>query len=229
MRKWVLWGHQFGEYQDMFDLPKPLDHQKILEFACGPTSVNQEMAQANNQVISLDPWFEQDQQKMQARFEENFENQIKNINAHPERFDLKKYGRLDQLIAQRQKGVAEFLDDYAAGWAQKRYQHIHMDEVLPFENASFDFALSANYLFTDLIHQDVDFHVHWIKEMARVAHDVRIYPLTNYKAKPSMILGPVLLVLQHLGYHVSVQEVPFRFVPESKAMLRVRAGRCELR
>ena len=71
--------------------------------------------------------------------------------------------------------------------------------------------------------------MHWIKEMARVADDVRIYPLTNYKAKPSMILGPVLLALQQLGYQVSVQEVAFRFVPESKAMLRVQAGRCELR
>lgn len=229
MRKWVLWGHHFGEYQDMFDLPKTIEHKKILEFACGPTSVNQELVQANNQVISLDPWFEQDKQKMQARFAENFENQIKNIQVHSERFDLIKYGRLEQLKEQRQKGFAQFLNDYDAGWEQKRYQHIHMNKTFPFENASFDFALCANYLFTDLIHQDVDFHVHWIKEMARVAHDVRIYPLTNYKAKPSMILGPVLLALQQLGFQVSVQEVAFRFVPESKAMLRVQAGRCELR
>ncbi len=64
-----------------------------MEFACGPTSVNQELSQANNQVTSVDPWFDEDKQKMQVRFAENFESQIKNIHAHPERFDLKKYGR----------------------------------------------------------------------------------------------------------------------------------------
>ncbi len=31
---------------------------------------------------------------------------------------------LEQLIAQRQKGVDHFLDDYTAGWEQKRYQLI---------------------------------------------------------------------------------------------------------
>lgn len=229
MRKWVLWGHHFGEYQDMFDLPKISEHQKIIEFACGPTSVNQELSQKSNQVVSVDPWFELDLQKMRKRFVENFDFQIDNIKTHPERFDLKKYGGIDQLIEQRQKGMRTFFDDFEAGWQQGRYQHIQMDKVLPFDNACFDYALCANYLFTDLIHQDIEFHVHWIKEMARVARDVRIYPLTNYKAKPSEILGPVLLALQHQGYQVSIQEVPFRFVPESKAMLKVQAGLCELR
>ncbi|HBB52397.1 MAG TPA: hypothetical protein DCZ80_00665 [Legionellales bacterium] len=228
MRKWVLWGHHYFEYQDMFDLPKQPKEKRVLEFACGVTAVNQELTQNNFQVVSCDPGFEADEKKTHQRFLENFDLQIKNIHEHPHRFDLNKYGGLEQLIQKRQEGMQTFFKDYQKGCKEGRYQHLNFKKPLNFENSSFDLVLCANYLFTDLVEQDVDFHVTAIKEMLRLAHDVRIYPLTNYKAQPSQILGPVLLALQLLGYQVSVQEVPFRFVPESKAMLRIQSGRCEL-
>lgn len=228
MRKWVLWGHHFSEYQAMFDIPASLSSHKILEIACGPTAVNYELTQNHIQTISCDPWFESDAKKVQKHFLENFDLQIQNIHRHPDRFDVNRYGGLDRLIQKRQEGMQLFFDDYSKGFQEHRYQGLNFKKTLPFENSSFDLALCANYLFTDLVEQNVDFHVAAIKEMARVAYDVRIYPLTNYKAQPSEILGPVLLALQLLGYQVSVQDVSFRFVPESKAMLRIQSGRCEL-
>ncbi len=228
MRKWVLWGHQFAEYQDMFDLPQQPNEKKILELACGPTLVNHELTQKNYHVVSCDPWFDADKAKMQERFSENFDAQVQNIHHHPERFDLKKYGGVEHLITHRHHNMDIFFDDFQEGYQEKRYQKLNSLEHLNFDNSSFDLVLCANYLFTDLYEQDVDFHVNFIQEMVRVAHDVRIYPLTNYKAKPSQILGPVLLALQQQGFQVIIQEVPFRFVPESKAMLRIQSGRCDL-
>ena len=85
----------------------------------------------------------------------------------------------------------------------------------------------SNYFFADLPDAGVDFHLAWFKELSRVAHEIRIYPLT-IAGGPSALLGPILMALQTQDYRVSVQEVPFRLVPSSKAMLKIETGRCAL-
>ena len=227
MRKWVLWGHQFSEYQGMFDLPNHLSKKNILELACGPTLVNQELNHYSR-IVSCDPWFSNDLADIKQKFTDSFKQQVDNIRRHPERFDLNSYGGIDNLIAARHSNMEKFFADYALGWQDKRYQQLHVPNKLAFASSSFDLALCANFLFTDLPEQDIEFHIEFLKEMARVAHDVRIYPLTNYKAKPAKLLGPILLALQQQGYQVSIQDVSFRFVPESKAMLSIKSGRCDL-
>lgn len=227
MRKWVLWGHQFSEYKEMFDLPADLAQQKILEFACGPTTVNQELTKQGMDVLSCDPWFESNIEVMRENFESHFQLQLQRMQAHPEAFNLKQYGGLETFVHQRQNGFNEFFKDFPGGFQQKRYVGVPQNQ-LPFENQRFDKALCANFLFADLSDQDLDFHLYWISEMLRVAHDVRIYPLTNKYGQPSALLGPVLLALNQQGIQVTVQDVPFRVVPESMAMLKLHSGKCDL-
>ncbi len=120
-----------------------------------------------------------------------------------------------------------FLPIISEGKSEGRYVGI-TEYLLPFADFSFDFALSAHYLFADLDDQDVDFHLHVIKELARVAKEVRIFPLIDRHSQTSPFLGPVLLGLQQDNYGVEVREVPYHLQPGGNAMLRVWAQECHI-
>lgn len=225
MRKSVLWGHRYSEYCDMFDLPADLGALKLLEFACGPTLVNHELTAKNHFVRSVDPWFEPDVALTKHLFTEKLQQQKEKMRQFPTRYDADKYGGMDALFDRRTAGFEAFFEDYASA-----YQHRYFKAgsfQLPFENASFDLVVCSNYFFADLADENLDFHLLWFKELARVAHEIRIYPLTA-NGVPSTLLGPILMTLQTQDYRVSVQEVPFRLLPSSKAMLKIETGRCRL-
>lgn len=225
MRKSVLWGHRYSEYRDMFDLPADLGALKLLEFACGPTLVNQELSLQNCFVRSADPWFEPDLSHTQQLFTEKFEQQKNKMLEYPSRYDTDKYGGVEALFARRTEGFQGFFEDYQQAYQRKYFKAEAFQ--LPFDNASFDLVICSNYFFADLPDAGVDFHLAWFKELSRVAHEIRIYPLT-IAGGPSTLLGPILMALQTQDYRVSVQEVPFRLVSSSKAMLKIETGRCAL-
>lgn len=100
--------------------------------------------------------------------------------------------------------------------------------VLPFADFAFDIALCPDFLFTDAENQSIDFHLQQILELARVAKDVRIFPLTNHIGMPSPLLGPVLLCLQQDNYGVEIRDVTTAKHPKGNAMLRVWAQQCHV-
>lgn len=102
------------------------------------------------------------------------------------------------------------------------------DYHLSFGDFAFDYALCSHYFFADLDEQDVDFHVKVIKELARVANEVRIFPLIDRYGKPSPQLGPVLLALQNDDYGTEVREVDYNLQQNGNAMLRVWAQKCDV-
>lgn len=227
MRKWVLWGHHLAEYMEMFGLTDHLLKLKILEFASGPTTVNKELNQKGTYIRSYDPWFSTDFEGMQSRFLNHFQEQLKRVEKHPERFDFNKYGGIETFLHKRKQGVEEFFLDYPKGLKEERYCPFSPKKT-PFSNSSFDLVLCSNYFFADIPEQDLNFHLQWIQELTRVANEVRIYPLTDQTGQVSQLLGPTLLALQQHSYQVAIEEVPFRLVPNSKAMLRIRSDRCRL-
>jgi hypothetical protein len=227
MRKWVLWGHHLAEFKEMFAFDDEIKKLKVLEFGCGPTTFNQEMHAMKAQAKTIDPWFISDPALMEARFVEHLQYQLNRIEEEPKYFDFERYGGKVKFIEKRRQGMQAFFHDYAQGLNQGRYFLMDAD-VLPFANASFDLALSSNYFFADLPDQNLDFHLHWIHELTRVANELRIYPLTDQVGQVSELLGPVLLALQNQGYLVSIEEVPFRLFRESKAMMKIRSNRCQI-
>lgn len=107
-----------------------------------------------------------------------------------------------------------------------RCEPIH-EGVLPFTDFTFDLALCPHYLFADDGTLCVDTHLQLIFELARVAKEVRIYPVINNDL-PSPILGPVLLGLQKENYGVEVRDVTSSLQPNGNAMLRVWAQQCHV-
>ena len=100
--------------------------------------------------------------------------------------------------------------------------------VLPYPDFAFDLALCPDYLFSDEEHQTIEFHLKQIIELARVAKEVRIFPLSDSQGVSSPLLGPVLLGLQQENYGIEVRDVTIFLHPKGSAMLRVWAQQCHV-
>lgn len=227
MSNLVLWGHHLDEYQEMFDLTPAHLAGSVLEYASGPSAFNVEMHQAGNQCISCDPMFTLDMDTFKTKSALIFADMQEKVGHELDKFDFSHYGNFERLIEKRRAGMASFFADYQLGKTEKRY--LPTGEIaLPFPDFSFDMALSSHYLFGDIDNLDVNFHIKIIKELARVAKEVRIFPLIDREGQASPYLGPVLLELQHDNYGVEVRSVPYSLQSQGNAMLRVWAQECPL-
>jgi len=227
MRKLVLWGHGIDEYREMFDLSQEDIHSRILEYGCGPSAVNSQQAREKKQVISCDPLFVLDKDTLSSKAIMIFAQMADEVHAEQEHFNFTHTGSMEQLLAQRQQGMKQFFADYEQGKKEGRYVEV-TDYHLPFPDFSFDFALSSNYLFADLHDQTLDFHCAVIRELARVAKEVRIFPLIDKKGTASEFLNPVMLQLQQEHYGIEVRQIDFNLHKSANAMLRVWAQKCDV-
>ncbi|WP_133130285.1 class I SAM-dependent methyltransferase [Legionella yabuuchiae] len=227
MRELVLWGHHVEEYREMFDLSWSDFDKRILEYGCGPSAINSELNESTNHVVSCDPLFTLDKSTLFTKVSLIFDDMVANVKQDQDKFDFSRYNGLESLIAKRRQGIQEFFADYEQGRVESRYVPVK-DITLPFADFSFDVALSSHYLFADLDDQDVSFHLKVIKELARVAKEVRIFPLIDRDGQPSPFLGPVLLGLQQENYGTEVREVQYALQQQGNAMLRVWAQQCDV-
>lgn len=227
MRKLVLWGHQPEDYREMFDLTEDEMNSRILEFGCGPSAVNALQTKAKHKVVSCDPLFTLDKDTLYSKASLIFADMVEQVLLEQEHFDFSKEGSLEHLIKYRRLGMESFFADYKKGKEQKRYIGV-TDYSLPLDDFSFDFALCSHYLFAGLDEQDADFHLKVIRELARVAKEVRIFPIIDRYGQSSPLLGPVLLGLQQENFGAEVREVPYHFQKSGNAMLRIWAQECRL-
>ncbi|WP_131782281.1 hypothetical protein [Legionella gresilensis] len=227
MSNLVLWGHHVDEYKEMFDLSDKDLAGKLLEFGSGPSAFNTEMTQDKKYCISCDPLFVLDKATLITKTTLVFSDMREKLTRDQDKFNFIAYGNLEGLIRKRRAGMQSFFNDYVQGKKEKRYLPLK-DITLPFSDFSFDLALSSHYLFANIEEQDVGFHVAVIRELARVAKEVRIFPLVNRFNETSSQLGPVMLQLQQENYGLEVRSVDYNLQPKGNAMLRVWAQQCEL-
>jgi hypothetical protein len=67
----------------------------------------------------------------------------------------------------------------------------------------------------------LDFHLASVRELCRVAREVRIFPLLDLAGNPSAYLGPVLSMLERDGIAAEVVRVPYEFQRGGNEMLRI--------
>jgi hypothetical protein len=68
-----------------------------------------------------------------------------------------------------------------------------------------------------------DFHVRSVIEMARVAREVRIFPLLMLGNAPSPHVPLVRAELERRGFHHEVRRVPYEFQKGGNEMLVIRS------
>ena len=100
-------------------------------------------------------------------------------------------------------------------------------DVRPFggrPDAPFELALSSHFLFLYSGQFDLDFHIAALREMLRVAAEVRVFPLLQLGGAPSPHVPGVREALTAAGVRATVEPVPYEFQRGGNHMLRLRRG-----
>jgi len=216
----VPWGRSLDEYSKMFNLPSDIHEIKIASLADGPASFNAEVTRLGGDVVSIDPIYCLTIDEIKDAFEKSAETVIGQVKATPDNWTWSYHSCPDGLLRAREKVLDEFLSDFVTGIDQGRY----IEGSLPdtgLEESSCDLALCSHFLFLYSEHFDYDFHIASIREMCRLADDVRVFPILTLKQDISPYLYPIMNELREDGYMCSIEKVDYELQKGGNEMLKI--------
>ena len=217
----VPWGRLASEYISMFSLTPQDMTRRILDCAGGPSSFTSELTKQGKQAVSCDPLYEFTVKEISQRIEATYLKMTALNEANKDNFLWDRYGSPAQLGQIRMRAMRWFLDDHPEGKELGRYVTGELPS-LPFATGSFDLALCSHFLFTYSEQFTAEFHVQSVVEMARVAGEVRVFPLlTAFTGELSPHLPVVMEALREQGCSVEVCAVPYEFQKGGNRMLIV--------
>jgi ubiquinone/menaquinone biosynthesis C-methylase UbiE len=117
------------------------------------------------------------------------------------------------------EAMQRFLASYEQGKTRGRYIAGELPD-LPFADQTFDLALSSHFLFLYTDYMTFAFHVAAIREMLRVAREVRIFPLLDMDACASRYLKDTLEIFQR--HKPEICQVDYEFQRGGNKMLVLR-------
>ena len=217
----VPWGRNLEEYRTMGLFTSKDSDKKILGCGDGPASVNRELTELGVTVTSIDPVYQFTKEQIQKRVEETSDIVAQQLREHSDDFVWNNIKDVDALVALRLAAMDAFLEDYTKGKEEKRYQHQELPS-LDFEDNAFDLVWSSHFLFLYSEHFDTVFHLDAIKEMLRVAKEVRIFPLLDLTNRPSPHLKTVLDYINEHGYTYEIIKSDYEFQKGAFEMLQIK-------
>lgn len=217
----VPWGRSFNEYKEMFSLNTDDLDKRILGCGDGPASFNAELTNSGGHVISADPLYEFSSKQIRARIKEVYPVVITEAVKNIHDYIWKSIANTKELGKTRMNAMEKFLNDYDKGKESGRYITASLP-VLPFKDQEFDLALCSHYLFLYSDHVNKTEHILSVKELCRVAKEVRIYPLLSLKGVKSEHLNPVIQSLKKNIIEVSLERVAYQFQKGATEMLVVK-------
>ncbi len=214
------WGRLFSEYVEMFSLTDADLAGRILGCADGPASFNTEAAEKGYQVVSVDPIYGMTPVEIEQRVDATWQEILEQVSSNLHQFVWTHFRTPQQLGQSRLGAMRRFTADLEQGKAEGRYIEASLP-VLPFDDASFDLALCSHFLFLYSDHFSTDFHIESVKEMCRVAGEVRIYPLLDLTSQESVHVVPVIDTLSAIGWTAERVPVGYEFQRGATHMLRI--------
>jgi hypothetical protein len=217
----VPWGRNLTEYRAMFTLTDADLQKRILGCGDGPASFNAEATQQGVQVISCDPLYQFAVPEIEARIQATYDLVVQGMKDNLHQFTWSQFPTPEAVGEARMTAMRHFLADYQAQDAAQRYVTAELPE-LPFADASFDLALCSHFLFLYSEQFSLEFHLQSVRELCRVAREIRIFPLLALDALPSPHVEPVSAALHEAGYMVEQVRVPYEFQRGGDRMLYIR-------
>jgi hypothetical protein len=217
----VPWGRSFDEYRQMFALTDAELGLRIIGCGDGPASFNAEATRRGATVVSCDPIYQYDVEQIRSRIESTGTQILNQTRQNAGEFVWTTIRSVEELGAVRMAAMSDFLDDCPAGKAQGRYIDAALPN-LPFPDASFDLALCSHFLFLYTTQLGEAFHQEAIREMCRVAREVRIFPLLALGATKSPLVDRMADAFESQQMSVSIETVPYEFQRGGNQMMRIR-------
>jgi SAM-dependent methyltransferase len=216
----VPWGRSFVEYRQMFALRDDDLAGPVLGCGDGPASFNAEATRRGARVVSMDPLFQFDERAIRQRIADTSEVVLAQARANAHEFVWDTIRSVDELERVRMGAMTAFLEDYARPPAG-RYIAGALP-YLPFQDGAFTLALCSHFLFLYSEQYSEAFHVASVRELCRVAPEVRIFPLLELGGRASRHIAPVAGHLSAAGLTVSFETVPYEVQRGGNQMLRIR-------
>ena len=217
----VPWGRSFDEYQRMFALTEFDLGLKILGCGDGPANFNAHATRRGSVVVSCDPIYRYDVDRLRARIAATYDEILEQTRRNANEFVWNTIRSVEELGQVRMAAMNDFLDDYPAGRTTGRYVDAELPD-LPFGDSSFDLAVCSHFLFLYTTQLGDSFHRRAIRELCRVAREVRIFPLLALGAVPSPFVEPVAAEFGEDGFNVSIEDVPYEFQRGGNRMMRIQ-------
>lgn len=212
----AVWGRSFDEYVALFALSESDLGRSILDCAGGPSSFNAGMHARGHRVISVDPIYAESVEQIGRRIEAARDRLIRHAREHPDRFVWTSIRSPQHLKEIRTSAMQKFLADYASASARRRY----LPQSLPklgLSDKQFELALCSHFLFLYSEELDTRFHIESIRELVRVAPEVRIFPVREMSSDLSRHLEAV-----RAEFDARLVTVPYEFLRGANQMLVVR-------
>lgn len=214
----VPWGRSFDEYAAMFALDRHDLSRRIFGCADGPASFNAEAAARGVRVVSSDPIYRFTPAQIASRIREVSPVMLEQTRANADGFVWDRFASVEALGQARHAAMDRFLEHYTRDHGE-RYIAAAVP-TLPFPEGAFDLALVSHFLFLYSAQLTFDFHLAAVRELCRVANEVRIFPILTLAREPSPYLNPLIECLARDGWAARLERVDYEFQRGGNMMLR---------
>ena len=219
----VPFGRSMDEYERMFALTIHDRLKFIIAIADGPASFNAEMTAEGYQVFSVDPIYQFTGEEIKSRFDACVDNIIEQIRNTPDNWVWSYHKSPENLRANREKAIALFLADFEKGKTEDRYvvgelPFIGSQEEFP--DRYFELALCSHFLFLYSDHLSYEFHLDSIRDLCRLADEVRIFPLLTLAQERSPYIDPIRSTLAEEGIKSEIIEVAYELQKGGNQMIK---------
>lgn len=175
----------------MFCLTEEDLNKSILGCGDGPASFNAELTQQGGKVTSIDPAYAFSADQFSQRIKLVYDEIMPQMAKTKDNYVWEDIPSVDALGEIRMSAMNTFLADYEIGKQKGRYLNAALPS-LPFDEHQFELALCSHYLFLYSEQVNLLQHLDALRELTRIANEVRIYPLVTLSGEPSPYIEPVM-------------------------------------
>lgn len=215
----VPWGRSFDEYVAMFNLSDADLKLSIIGCGDGPAGFNVRMHEQGYRVVSCDPLYMYSYDQIAQAILAARDEVMQQVRNNMQNFVWKTIRTPVELEQVRMSAMQEFCKDYNAGRFQGRYIPATLP-YLPFRNRQFDLCLCSHLLFL-YSSLGLDFHLQSIREMARVAEEVRIFPIVDTNGRQAEYFDELVGRVRASGLVVRIERTGYDFLKNGNEMLRI--------
>jgi hypothetical protein len=212
-------SRSLAEYRKMFLLTDEDLAKSIVDCPGGAASFTAEVNSAGGRVTACDPMYRENAAAIGELSLADMRRANNYQRENPDEYVWTFFADTDEYLAARTRAGELFIRHMTESPADYVVAAL---PTLPFADQAFDLALSSHLLFAYADRLDRDFHLDSIRELARVAAEVRVFPLVPFGFPDNPDLPGVLGELTRGGLRAELVKVDYELQRGANTMLVIK-------